>query len=136
MASTASDAVVVNLARLLEERDRYDHPELTRDLAQAPDRLVLLDTARFAEPFAALLAAEVGPLEELRRKDDLRPLSRRIAHVAHDTLRCGKLRGPPSGPAWTAPTAWDARAHGWSRCSDGSDGPRASGSLGCCCVMQ
>ncbi len=89
--------------------------------AHAGDRVVLVHRAGLREPLAALLTAEVGPFEQLRRQDDVRALRRRLAHVLLHALDV-------------------RRARTGQRTLHGRDGDPASchgaPPIGCCCVMQ
>ena len=50
--------------------------------------------ARLGEPLGLLFAAEVRPLEELGRQDDVRPARRRVAHVLLDARDVLGARAP------------------------------------------
>ena len=60
-----SDAVVVGVACLLEERDRDDDVELFRDLLEMRDGRVALERTRPGEEGFLLFATKIGALEEL-----------------------------------------------------------------------
>ena len=97
------DAVVVDLSRALEERNGDDHAELAGELREVLDCGVVLRGPRPLEEDVALLAAEVRSLEELGRKDHLRPASGGPADVRRHARARSPRAIPPSG-AWIAPT--------------------------------
>jgi hypothetical protein len=77
-------AVVVGRPRLLEERHRDRHLELTGERLEPFDGRVALQGVRPGEELVSLLSAEVGPLEQLGREHHLGALGRRVADVPLD----------------------------------------------------
>ena len=68
--------------------------------AKCSDRLVAFERARPVEELLALVSAEVGPLEELGREDDLGTSSCGFADVPVDARHVVRSRCPRAGTGW------------------------------------
>ena len=81
--------VEVVRAFLLEDRDGDDHAQFLRHRLQLDHGRMLAPRIGRGEPVLLLRHAEIGPLEQLRRQDDLRALGRGLTDQADGLVDIG-----------------------------------------------
>ena len=77
-------AVVMTRAVLFEEGDGDDDAKLLGELGESKHGRVLTQRIGGGEPFRVLMRGEIDALEQLGWQDDLRALTRGLAHQAFD----------------------------------------------------